>query len=88
MLADDFFDDIEDDGIVTIDQAIGGAMGRDEFALDEQGRDEGTEQLDRHLTRETALVHLQIRSNGNDGTTGVVDAFAKEVLTEAALFAL
>ena len=48
---------------------------------------EGLEQLDRHLLGQTALVHLQLRTHHDHGTTGVVDPFTQKVLTEAALLA-
>ena len=40
------------------------------------------EQLDRHLFRETALVDLQFRSHDDNGTSGIVDTFSEQVLTE------
>ena len=50
--------------------------------------DEGLEELERHLLRQTALVQLELRTDDDDGTAGVVDALAEQVLTEAALLAL
>ena len=43
------------------------------------------EKLDRHLLRQTALIHLQLRSDNDNGTAGVVDTFTEKVLTEASL---
>ena len=48
---------------------------------------ERLEQLDRHLLGQTALVHLQLRTHHDHGTTGVVDALTEQVLTEATLLA-
>ena len=87
MLGDDLFNDVINDGIVTVDDLIGLLVGVDESFLDEKGGDERTEKLDGHLTWETALVHLKGWANRDDGTAGVVDTFAKEVLTETALLA-
>ena len=56
--------------------------------IDEALHDEGLEELERHLLRQTALVQLQLRSHHDDGATGVVDALAEEVLAEATLLAL
>ena len=87
MLGDDFLDDVVNDGIITVDDLIGLLVGVHEAFLDEKGGDERTEKLDGHLTWETALVHLEGWTDGDDGTAGVVDTFAKEVLTETALLA-
>ena len=40
------------------------------------------EQLDRHLFRKTALIDLQLRSHDDNGTSGIVDTFSEQVLTE------
>ena len=49
---------------------------------------EGLEQLQGHLLGETALIELEFGSDHDDGTSGVVDALAEEVLTEPSLLAL
>ena len=49
---------------------------------------EGLEQLDRHLLGQTALVDLQLRSNNDNGTAGIVHTLTKKVLTETSLFTL
>ena len=46
---------------------------------------EGLEQLERHFLRKTALVNLEVRTDDDNGTAGVVDTFAEKVLTEASL---
>ena len=45
------------------------------------------EELDCHLLRQTALVHLQLGSHHDDGTTGVINTLAKQVLAETTLLA-
>jgi hypothetical protein len=50
--------------------------------------DEGLEQLERHLLRQAALVQLELRTDHDDRTAGVVDALAQQVLAEAAALAL
>ena len=50
--------------------------------------DEGLEELQRHLLGQTTLVHLQLRTNHNHGTTGVVHALTQQVLTETTLLTL
>jgi hypothetical protein len=52
------------------------------------GIDERLEQLERHLLGQAALVQLQLRTDHDDRTAGIVDALAEQVLTEAALLAL
>ena len=44
------------------------------------------EQLDRHLFRKTALINLQLRSDDDNGTSGIVDTFSEQVLTETSGF--
>src|ERR1700685_3168907 len=61
-----------------------GAMARGfELVIDER-----LEKLQRHLLRQTALMQLQLRSDHDNGTAGVVDALAQQVLAQTALFAL
>ena len=50
--------------------------------------DEGLEQLQRHLLRQTTLVHFQLRTNHNHGTAGVVHALTEQVLAETTLLTL
>ena len=47
---------------------------------------ERLEQLDGHLLRKTTLVDFQLRSNDDNGTSGVVNSFTKQVLTETSGF--
>ena len=50
--------------------------------------DEGLEQLQSHLLGQTTLVHLQLRTNHNHGTTRVVNTLTEQVLTETTLLTL
>ena len=59
-----------------------------DLGLDQTLHDEGLEQLQRHLLGQTALVHLQLRADNDNGTAGVVDTLAQQVLTEATLLTL
>ena len=45
------------------------------------------EKLQRHFTRQTALIDLQIRTDDNHRTAGIVHALTQQVLAEAALLA-
>ena len=44
------------------------------------------EQLNRHLLWQTALINLQFRSNNDNGTSGIVNSFSQQVLTETSGF--
>ena len=70
-----------------LDQLLGRLDVVDDVLADQAVDHEGLEQLDRHLLGQTALVHLQLRTHHDHGTTGVVDPLTQEVLTEAALLA-
>ena len=50
--------------------------------------DERLEQFERHLLRQAALMQLELRTDDDDRTAGIVDALAEQVLAEAALLAL
>ena len=56
--------------------------------LDQVLHDEGLEQLEGHLLGQTALIHLQLGADDDNGTAGVVNTLAQQVLAEAALLAL
>ena len=70
-----------------LDQLLGRLDVVDDVLADQAVDHEGLEQLNRHLLGQTALVHLQLRTHHDHGTTGVVDPFTQQVLTEAALLA-
>ena len=61
---------------------------RDQVALFELVVDERREQLERHLLRQAALVQLELGTDDDHRTTGVVDALAEQVLAEPTLLAL
>ena len=88
MFANDVFENVPDHRILLLDHFLGlldrGAVPlRFELVIDER-----LEKLERHLLRQTALVELEFRANDDDGTAGVVNALAEQVLAEAALLAL
>ena len=72
----------------ALNQLLGGLDVVDNVLADQAMDHERLEQLDRHLLGQAALVHLQLRTHHDHGTTGVVDPLSKQVLTEAALLAL
>src|SRR6202011_1606697 len=50
--------------------------------------DEGLEELKRHLLRQAALVQFEVWPNHDDRAAGIIDALAKQVLADTALFPL
>ena len=87
MVLDDFFENVPNHRILLLDQFLGLLDGGAMAALLEAVIDERLEQLERHLLRKTALVQLQLGTDHDDRTAGVVDALAEQVLAEAALLA-
>src|SRR3989344_4705625 len=59
-----------------------------EFAVEESGNHEWTEQLEPHVLRKTAFVKFKIGADDDNGAPRVIDALAKQILAEIALFAL
>jgi hypothetical protein len=60
----------------------------DDVLLYELLHDEGLEELEGHLGRQSALMDLEIGSDDDDGASRVVDALSEQVLAEAPLLAL
>ena len=54
-------------------------------AVDQLFDDERLEQFERHFLRNTALVHLEFRTDDDNRTTGIVDTLTEKVLTETTL---
>src|SRR4051794_2647603 len=88
MILDHLFEDVPHHRVLLFDQLFGLLDGRAVAALLEPMIDERLEQLERHLFRETALMQLEVGTDDDDGTAGVVDALAEEVLAETALLTL
>ena len=57
-------------------------------ALNELSDDERLIELSRHVLRQTALVHLQLRTHDDNGTCGIIDTLTQQVLTETSLLTL
>ena len=55
--------------------------------LDQLLHNEGLKQLERHLLGQTALIHLQLGADNDNGTAGIVNTLSKQVLTETSLLA-
>src|SRR4051812_16515189 len=85
MLFDDLIERVPHFDSLQLDELLGGLDRADQALLLELVVDEGLEELESHLLRQTALIELQLGADDDDGAAGVVDALAEEVLAEAAL---
>ena len=88
VLADDLFEHVPHDRALTLDHALGRLDVLRVVQVHQALHHERLEQLQRHLLGQAALVQLEPRADDDDGTTGVVDALAEQVLAEPALLAL
>src|SRR5882757_9240933 len=88
MLADDFLENIPDLRTFPLDQPLCSLDGRSLATQLQLLENEGLEELQRHLLRQSALVQAQLRADHNDRPARVVNALAEQVLTEPALLAL
>ena len=88
MLANHFLEHVPHFRTLELDHLLGLLDGLDQAALFELVVDERLEQLERHLLRQAALVQLQLGTDDDHRTAGVVDALAEQVLAEAPLLAL
>src|SRR5207245_8813142 len=88
MLADDLFQNVPHLGTLLLDHALGRLDRRGEAVELKLGIDEWLEELQRHLLGQAALVQLELGTDDDDRTAGIVDALAEQVLPEAALLAL
>ncbi|CAB4933383.1 unannotated protein [freshwater metagenome] len=88
MLCNDLFEDIPHDWTRALHHALCGLDVLRVVEIDEPLHDEGLEEFECHLLRKSTLMQLQLRADDDDRTTGVVDALAEKVLTEATLLAL
>ena len=75
-------------GRLALDHLLRAAHGVDVAEFLEAADDERLEQHERHLLRQTALVELQLRTDDDDRTAGVIDALAEQVLAETSALAL
>ena len=59
-----------------------------ELAVKESSDNERTEELKRHVLRETTLIEFEVWTNDDNRATRVVDALTEKVLAEVALLTL
>ena len=82
------FQNIHHNRVFTVDDFLSGFHRLHNTALNELTDDKRLIQFSSHVLGQTALVHLQLRTNHDNRTSGVVHTFTEEVLTEAALLTL
>ena len=85
---DDVFERVPDLVLALVDHLLGRLDVVGQAVLDELFHHERAEQLDGHFLRHAALIELELRSDNDNRTAGIVNTFAEQVLTETALFAL
>ena len=88
MIFNHLFQDVPYDGLLLLHHFLGLLDGGAVSGLLQPVIDERLEQFQRHLLRQAALVQLELGTDHDHRTSGVVDALAEQVLTEAALLAL
>ena len=88
MLANHVFQNIPHLGGFLLHRALGGFNRRGQTQHFQFVENKRLEQLQRHFFGQTTLVQFQLRADHDDRTAGIVDAFAQQVLTEAAALAL
>ena len=87
MLFDNVFEAVPYVGVDTVDLLLRVLDVGRLLRLDKTLHDERLEQLESHFLRQTALIYPQFGSDDYNGTSGVVDTFAEQVLTETSLLA-
>jgi hypothetical protein len=87
VVLDDFVEDFVGLFGLSIHHPTGGADVVGVFFGDELVDDKRFEEFEGHLLRQTTLVELELGTNDDNGTTGVVDTLSEEVLTEPSLLA-
>ena len=81
------FENIPDDRLSTLDHFLCAADGVSITATFEVADNKRLKQNKRHLLRKTALCEFQFRTDNDDRTSGVVNTFTEQVLTETSLLA-
>ena len=81
-------EDVPDNRLATVNYLLGALYSLHDAALDELADDERLVKLGCHKLRQTALAHLQLRTNDDNRTCRVVNTLTEEVLTETSLLTL
>ena len=82
------FQNVPDNRFLAVYNLLGRLHGLHDTALDQLTDDERFVEFGSHQLGNTALAHLQLRTNDNNRTCGVVDTLTQQVLTETSLLTL
>ena len=85
VILDNHFESIPDNGILTLDHLSCGLDVVRLAGLDKSLHNEGLEQLKSHLGRQTALIDLQLGTDDDNRTSGIVNTLTEQVLSETSL---
>ena len=88
MLADHFVENIPNFGQFALDHLFCTLDRRDVAAFFELVVNKRLEKFERHLFRQSALMQAQLRSDDDDRTARIINAFTEQILPEPAGFAL
>ncbi|MNC20600.1 hypothetical protein D3C75_685560 [compost metagenome] len=86
MLSDYFFKDIPYFRAYAFNLALSTLNVVGKTFINQLFHNKRLEKFESHFLRKTALVHLQIWSYNDNGTSGVVNTFTEQVLAETSLF--
>ena len=87
MALDHFVQNVPDFLAFLLNPLLRVANRMDIAFLLQAAHDERFEQHKRHLLRKTALVDAKFRTDNDDGTTGIIDTLAEQILAETSLLA-
>src|SRR5882724_6973495 len=85
MFANHFLENVPNNGLLAFNHFARLLDGGRVTLLFELVVDEGLEEFERHLLRQATLVQLQLRTNNDHGTSRIVNALAKQVLSKTSL---
>ena len=85
VILDDYLKSIPHCGVGALDHLTGGFDVARDLGLDKALHNEGLEELESHLFGKTALIELEVRSDDDNRTAGVVDTLTEQVLSETSL---
>ena len=88
VLLDDILESVPHLGALLVHHLLGGLDVVGNAVFHQLLHDEGAEQLDGHFLRHTALIDLQVRTDNDNRTAGIVNTLAQQVLAETPLLAL
>ncbi len=85
VILDDIFECIPDIIVCAVNHLACALDVLDFAGIHQPFQYKGFKEFECHLLRKTALIHFQLRTDNDNGTSGIVNTLTEEVLTEAAL---